>query len=148
MLFVQMLLFYYWVKFNNNNHVLLKSFKNQQLFKQITNWARYLFSYIKEKMWYLIRSGDFILLFKIFLSLPPDSNMLLTMNIVWVIKRFGATPNDRKRGSYVWCSRRVRELHRVTVDGVCQQLGVHTRHAALDVELTHKARLYDELLKQ
>lgn len=67
------------------------------------------------------------------------------MNIIRIVQRLRAAPDDGEGSRQLGRFRGVRELHRVAVDGVAQQLGVHARHPALDVELTHEARLDDEL---
>ena len=60
------------------------------------------------------------------------------MDIVRVVKGLRLVPDDGERGSgrrRLWI---VRELHLVAVDGVVQQLCIHARHIALDVELADK----------
>ena len=67
------------------------------------------------------------------------------MDVVRVVQRLRLAPDDGEGGCDVGRPRRVRELHLVAVDGVAQQLRIHTRHPALDVELAHKSGLDDEL---
>ena len=65
---------------------------------------------------------------------PVDQHV----DVVGVVQGLRLAPDDGKGGGDVGRPRCVRELHLVAVDGVGQQLGVHTRHPTLDVELTHK----------
>lgn len=68
--------------------------------------------------------------------------------VVRIIQRLGAAPDHGERHRNVWRTRRVGEFGVVAIDRVGQKTRVHARHAALDVELTHEASLYDELLKK
>lgn len=65
------------------------------------------------------------------------------MNVVRIVERLRAIPNDGKCCGDVRRFRRVHELHRVAVDGVAEQLRIDTWNASLDVELTNVARLND-----
>ena len=67
---------------------------------------------------------------------PVDQHV----DVVRVVKGLRLAPDDGKGGGDVGRPRGVRELHLVAVDGVAQQLGIHARHPALDVELTDKPR--------
>ena len=60
------------------------------------------------------------------------------MDVIRVVKGLGLAPDDGEGGGDVGRPRGVRELHLVAVDGVAQQLGIHARHPALDVELADK----------
>ena len=55
-----------------------------------------------------------------------------------VVQGLALAPDDGEGGGDVGGPRGVGELHLVTVDGVTQQLGIHTRHSALYVELAHE----------
>lgn len=68
------------------------------------------------------------------------------MYIIWVVQRLGAAPYNSKCGIGGGGSCGIRKLHVVTVDGVTQQVGIDTCHTALNVELTHKSCLGNELL--
>ena len=65
---------------------------------------------------------------------PVDQDV----DVVGVVQGLALTPDHREGGGHVGGAGGVGELHLVAVDGVGQQLGVHTRHPTLDVELTHK----------
>lgn len=68
------------------------------------------------------------------------------MYIVRIIQRFGAAPDYSERHRDVGRAGCVRKLRFLAVDRVGQQARVDACHATLDVELTHEACLYDELL--
>lgn len=68
------------------------------------------------------------------------------MNVIRVVKGLGATPDDSKGGIGGGGSSGVSKLHTVTVYGVTQQVGIDTGDSTLNVELTHKTCLGDELL--
>ena len=65
---------------------------------------------------------------------PVDQHV----NVVRIVQRLRLAPDDGKGGGDVGCPRRVGELHLVAVDGVTQQLSIHTGHPALNVELADK----------
>ena len=65
---------------------------------------------------------------------PVDQHV----DVVRVVQGLPLAPDDGKGGGDVGRPGGVGELHLVAVDGVGQELGVHTRHPTLDVELTHK----------
>ena len=67
------------------------------------------------------------------------------MDVVRVVQGLALAPDHSEGGGDVGRPRGVGELHLVTVDGVAQQLGVHARHPALDVELADEPGLDDEL---
>lgn len=67
------------------------------------------------------------------------------MDVVGIVQRLGAAPDDGEGGRDVGHARRVRELHVLAVDGVAEQVGLDVRHPALHVELAHKVLLHDEL---
>ena len=67
---------------------------------------------------------------------PVDKHV----DVVRVVQGLALAPDDREGGGDVGGPGGVGELHLVTVDGVTQQLGIHTRHSPLDVELAHKPR--------
>lgn len=63
------------------------------------------------------------------------------MNVVRVVQGFGPAPDDRERRCNIRRPGCVRELHRVAVDGVAQQLGVDTGDSSFDIKLANKSRL-------
>ena len=65
---------------------------------------------------------------------PVDQHV----NVVRIVQRLRLAPDDGEGGSDVGRPRRVGELHLVAVDGVTQQLSIHTGHPALNVELADK----------
>ena len=65
------------------------------------------------------------------------------MDVVRIIQRLGLAPDDGEGGGDVGRPRRVGELHLIAVDGVAQQLSIHTGNPALDVELTDKPEAPD-----
>lgn len=69
------------------------------------------------------------------------------MNVVWIVQWFRSAPDDSKSRCDIGSLRCVGELHALTVDGVSEQVGVHTSYPAFNVELTYKPSLYYELLK-
>ena len=72
---------------------------------------------------------------------PVDQHV----DVVRVVQRLALAPDNGEGGGDVGRPGGVGELHLVTVDGVTQQLGVHTGHPALDVELADEPGLDDEL---
>ena len=72
---------------------------------------------------------------------PVDQHV----DVVRVVQRLALAPDNGEGGGDVGRPGGVGELHLVTVDGVAQQLGVDTRHPALDVELADEASLDNEL---
>ena len=60
------------------------------------------------------------------------------MELFWVVQRLRLAPDDGQGGGDVGRPRRVSELHLVAVDGVTQQLSIHTGHPTLYVELADK----------
>lgn len=71
--------------------------------------------------------------------------MLLTVNIVRVVKWFGSSPNDGEGGSNIRCPRSVGEFHWITVNGVPEQLSIDASNSSFDIKLANKSRLYDKL---
>ena len=80
------------------------------------------------------------------------------MDVLWIVEGLWHVPDDSQGGGDVGEPWRVGELHLVALDGVVHQLGVHTGHPTLNVELAHKSEshyiiitvgrepgLYDEL---
>ena len=67
---------------------------------------------------------------------PVDQHV----DVVRVVQGLALAPDHGEGGRHVGRPAGVRELHLVAVDGVAQQLSVHTCHTALDVELTNKPR--------
>jgi len=67
--------------------------------------------------------------------------------IVWIVQRFWTAPDHGEGYRDIRRTRGIRKLCLFAVDRVGQQARVDTRHATLDVELTHETRLYNELLK-
>lgn len=70
---------------------------------------------------------------------------LLTVNIIRIIQWFRSAPNHGKCCRQIRCFRCVDKFHAVTVDGVAEQLCIHTRHTSLNIELAHESRLNDKL---
>ena len=60
------------------------------------------------------------------------------VDVVRVVQGLALAPDHREGRGHVGGSRGVGELHLVAVDRVREQLGVDTRHPALDVKLTHE----------
>ena len=60
------------------------------------------------------------------------------VDVVRVVQGLALAPDHREGRGHVGGSRGVGELHLVAVDRVGEQLGVDTRHPALDVKLTHE----------
>ena len=65
---------------------------------------------------------------------PVDQHV----NVVRIVQRLRLAPDDGEGGGDVGRPRRVGELHLVAVDGVTQQLSIHTGHPTLYVELADK----------
>ena len=92
--------------------------------------------------WYYLTPTTLVLLTQTE-TLPAVGGHLLApvdqhVNVVRIVQRLRLAPDDGEGGSDVGRPRRVGELHLVAVDGVAQQLGIHARHPALDVELADK----------
>ena len=66
------------------------------------------------------------------------------MELFWVVQRLRLVPDDGEGGGGVGRPRGVGELHLVAVDGhgVLHQLGIHTCHPTLNVELAHKSEYH------
>ena len=60
------------------------------------------------------------------------------MDVLRVVQGLRLAPDDGDGGGDVGRPRRVAELHLVAVDGVVNQLGIHTCHPTLNVELANK----------
>jgi len=67
------------------------------------------------------------------------------MDVIRVVQRLGLSPDHGECCGDVWCPGSVGELHLITIDGVTEQLSIHRCHTTLDVELTDKPGLNDEL---
>ena len=50
------------------------------------------------------------------------------VDVVGIIQRLGAAPNDGEHGRLIGRRRQVGELHVVAVDRVAQQIGLHVRY--------------------
>ena len=61
------------------------------------------------------------------------------MDVVGVVQGLALAPDDSEGGRHIGGPGGVGELHLVAVDGVAQQLGIHTCHTTLNVELAHKS---------
>lgn len=68
-----------------------------------------------------------------------------TVNVIGVIQRLRSSPDDGECSCDVRGSGCVRELHGITVDCVGNEVCVHARDTAFNVELTYKSCLHYEL---
>ena len=66
----------------------------------------------------------------------------LHVELFWVVQRLRLAPDDGEGGGDVGRPRGVGELHLVAVHGVFHQMGIHTRHPTLNVELAHKSEYH------